>query len=471
MLVSPVKCKDASDSGCDQHRDCRLFIMKGLEMSVIVRTVTDIVDSELRNFSMYTIENRAIPSAIDGFKPTQRKLVYAIINEYRGNKVKVAELGGGLAKLNYAHGETSAQGAVITLAADWSNNCPVFTGHGNFGSRLVPEAAAPRYIYVSLSPDFKKFFIDDEVAPPSLDQDNPEPAHYLPVIPWVLVNGISGIAVGFKTEILPRSVESLIAATTECLKSPQKFLAAAKPIPPVFKDFSGTVVQSSQNQWKTVGIITPGARNTYTISELPVGFDREAYVSFLNTLVDRDAIRDYDDNCSKSGFCFTIKVSAQQKSAIDADPLKFFKLERTHTEILTTIGHDGKLKIFDTIAQLIHYFVEYRTVKFDDKIKYDIDRFSSEKDELELKIKFIAAVIDGHVDFKKLTKRQLLDWIAANISTADCAKRFANIPLYECTADEVQKLQSKVIDRDTELASLQKLTPTALYRTRLSKLK
>lgn len=440
-------------------------------MQIIEHTTTNIIDTELREYSMYTIENRAIPSAIDGFKPTHRKLIYSMINDYRGNKTKVAELGGSLAKLNYHHGETSAQGAVITLAADWSNNCPVFTGHGNFGSRLVPEAAAPRYIYVSLAPDFKKFFIDDEVAPPSLDQDNPEPAHYLPVIPWVLVNGISGIAVGFKTEILPRSVESLIAATAECLKAPQKFLAAAKPIPPVFKDFSGAVTHLGANQWKTSGIISYSGRNTYTISELPVGFDRESYVNFLNTLIDRDAIRDYDDNCSKSGFGFTIKVSAQQKVLIDTDPLKYFKLERTHTEILTTIGHDGKLKIFDTIAQLIHYFVEYRTTKFGDKIKYDIDRCSSEKDELELKIKFITAVIDGRVDFKKLTKRQLLDWIAANISTADCAKRFVNIPLYECTADEVQKLQSKVIDRDTELASLQKLTPTALYRTRLSKLK
>ena len=440
-------------------------------MQVIERNITNIIDTELREYSMYTIENRAIPSAIDGFKPTSRKLVYSMINDYRGSKTKIAELGGSLAKLNYHHGESSAQGAAITLAADWSNNCPVFTGHGNFGSRLVPEAAAPRYIYASLSPDFKKFFIDDEVAPRSADPDNPEPAHYLPIIPWVLVNGISGIAVGFKTEILPRSVESLIAATTECLKSPQKFLDAAKPIPPVFKDFSGAVVQSSQNQWKTVGIITPGARNTYTISELPVGFDREAYVSFLNTLVDRDAIRDYDDNCSKSGFCFTIKVSAQQKPAIDADPLKFFKLERTHTEILTTIGHDGKLKIFDNIAQLIHYFVEYRTAKFGDKINYDRDKCVAEKNELELKIQFINSVISGAVDFKKLTKRQLLDWISDNISTADCAKRFVNIPLYECTADEVQKIQAKVADHTTALAALEKLTPVALYKTRLSKLK
>lgn len=186
-------------------------------MNIIPRKLTNIIDTEFREFSMYTIENRAIPSAVDGFKPTQRKLVYAMITEYRGNKIKVAELGGGLAKLNYHHGEGSAQGAAVGLASDWNNNAPVFTGHGNFGSRLVPEAAAPRYIFASLSENFKKYFVDTEVAPKSNDPENPEPAHYLPIIPWVLVNGISGIAVGFKTEILPRSIKYLTSATLDLI--------------------------------------------------------------------------------------------------------------------------------------------------------------------------------------------------------------------------------------------------------------
>ena len=112
-------------------------------MKIEPRTLTQIIDTEFREFSMYTIENRAIPSVIDGLKPTQRKLLYAMITEYKGHKTKVAELGGGLAKMNYHHGEGSAQGAAIGLGSDWNNNAPVFTGHGNFGSRLVPEAAAP----------------------------------------------------------------------------------------------------------------------------------------------------------------------------------------------------------------------------------------------------------------------------------------------------------------------------------------
>lgn len=69
-------------------------------MQIIEHTTTNIIDTELREYSMYTIENRAIPSAIDGLKPTHRKLIYSMVNDYRGSKTKVAELGGGLVKLN-----------------------------------------------------------------------------------------------------------------------------------------------------------------------------------------------------------------------------------------------------------------------------------------------------------------------------------------------------------------------------------
>jgi len=440
-------------------------------MKIIERTLTDIVDKELREFSMYTIENRAIPSAIDGLKPGGRKLVYAMVNIYHGKKTKIAELGGALSSLGFHHGEGSAQSAAVTLTADWNNNAPIFIGHGNFGSRLVTDAAAPRYIFASLSDDFKKFFIDEEVAPKSSDLENPEPAHYLPIIPWVLVNGISGIAVGFKADILPRSIKTLVKATSECLKNPKKFLQDNKPIPPSFPHFKGEVVHVDGNQWRTRGIIEYVGKYTYKISEVPIGIDREAYITFLNGLLDKDLIRDYDDLCSKDGFGFIVKVSGQQKADVDLDPHKYFKLEKSHTEILTTLGHDGKLKIFDTVAQLIHYFVEYRTSKFGDKIAYDIDKVVHELDELKDKVKFIKLVINRKVDFRTSTKQQLLDFVTNNVTTQEYGRKFINIPLYECTHDEVDKLERKIAEKTAYHQSLLKVTPTSLYAEKLAGIK
>jgi len=427
------------------------------------KSITQIIDTEYRSYSMYVLENRAIPSAIDGLKSVTRKLLYAMINDYSGKKTKVAELGGGLAKHGYHHGEASAMGAAIGLASDWSNNEPIFTGHGNFGSRIVQEAAAPRYIFASLSPAYKTWFVDLEVAPVSTSEENPEPAHYLPIIPWVLVNGISGIAVGFASNILPRSTDSIVKAVKQCLKDPAKYLAANVNIDPTFPSFRGTVINTEPNQWKTRGIIDYIGKYQFKISELPVGWDREGYVEFLNGLIDSGKIKDYEDGCSDAGFEFNVKVSGEQKDKIEQDPFKYFKLEKSHSENLTTIGYDGKLKIFESVAQLIHYFVEYRLTKFSDKIAYEIQQDTSEVEFAKNKIKFIEFVIDDKVDFRRTTKSQLIEFIKENVTEAEYGKLFASIPLYDCTSDAVEALQTKIAKLEGGLTVLRSTTPLARY--------
>ena len=432
-------------------------------MKIENRKLTQIVDTELREFSMYTIENRAIPSYIDGLKPTQRKLLYAMIHEFHGKRVKINDLGC-ISKFNYHHGEASAISSAIGMSQSWSNNSPLFTGYGNFGSRLVQESAAPRYIFATLSESFKRYFIDTEVAPKAFDPENPEPAFYLPIIPWVLVNGISGISVGFKSDILPRNIETVLKSTKECLKDPEKFLEKNALIQPSWPDFKGQVVNIAPNQWKSLGTIEYIGRYKFKISELPIGYDRQTYVEFLNTLIDKKLIQDYDDVCSKEGFGFEVKVNIQQKTDIEKDPIKYFKLEKTHTEILTTLGPDGKLKIFDSVAELVYAFVTYRTSKFSDKIQYDIKQIDSELEELLAKKKFIQIVISKKFDFSTMSKSDLLQLVQTQVSTEDWAKRFINIPLYQCTVDEIKELEDTIALKQARLEELKKMDAKELYK-------
>jgi DNA gyrase/topoisomerase IV subunit A len=431
-------------------------------MKIIDKSITEIINTDYLEYAMYVLQNRAIPSAIDGFKPVHRKLVYCMLNVHGGKKTKVADLGS-ISSLNYHHGEASAMSAVTTLTADWNNNCPVFTGHGNFGSRLVQEASAPRYIYASLSPEFKKYFIDTDICPVSLDPDNPEPAHYLPTIPWVLVNGISGIAVGFATSILSRSIDTLSGEVKRCLKDPKRYLKDNRDVPPTFPHFKGTVTKGETNQWFTFGIVTYSGKNVYTITELPVGHDRESYINLLHGLIDSDKIRDFEDNCSEAGFGFTIKVSAQQKLAIDSDPIKYFKLSKPSTENLTTLGIDGKLKIFQTVSELIAYFVEYRLSKFGEKIEFQKTNLLLDIQELRDRVKFILSVVNRKVDFRVLSREDLLNFIHTNITRSDWGKTFINIPLYNCTMDSVKSLQDKISQLESDHRELLKETSLSRY--------
>jgi DNA topoisomerase-2 len=430
-------------------------------MNIVDQSITDIINADYMEYSLYTVQNRAIPSAVDGLKPVHRKLVYAMLNTHGGKKTKVVDLSG-ISSLNYHHGEASAAEAVNTLTAPWNNNCPVFTGHGNFGSRLVQEASAARYVFASISPEFKKYFIDNEVAPKSSDPDSPEPAHYLPSIPWVLVNGISGIAVGFATNILPRSIDTLLNEVKTCLKNPEKYLLANKDVPPTYPEFRGKVIKGETNQWITIGIIDYTSKNTYKISEVPVGYDRETYIGVLHDLIDSDKIRDFEDNCSEEGFGFTVKVTPAQKDKIDTDPLKYFKLIKPKTENLTTLGVDGRLKIFETISELIAYFVEYRLSKFGDKLEYEKETLISDIQEMKDRIAFIRAVITRKIDFRTMSKVQLLEYISENITTREWGKTFVNIQMWACTNDSVETLAKKIETAESHYKIL--LTETSMSR-------
>ena len=113
--------------------------------------ISEVARNEWRDFAIYTVESRAIPNMIDGLKSVQRFYLYSsIVNSPRDFK-KVAAVSGIISDYGYNHGEGSAAGAGQLMAATWSNNICLVEGRGSFGTRLVQEASAARYVYPRLS--------------------------------------------------------------------------------------------------------------------------------------------------------------------------------------------------------------------------------------------------------------------------------------------------------------------------------
>lgn len=432
-------------------------------MEITKRTIKDKIDVDFKEYALYTINNRAIPSAIDGLKPVQRKLLYAMMQypDRYSRKVKVAELAGGLAKLNFHHGESSAASAATNMAQKWANNVALLTGHGNFGSRKVQEPAAARYIFCTLSKEYDTYFRDEAICPPAIDPEDPEPQFYLPIIPWVLVNGVRGIAVGFATSILPRDPKLLMQLTKKVVKNPNTNIGI---VPPSFPDFIGTVDHVEGNTWKVRGIVSENGANGFIISEIPYGEDRAGYVQILNDLCDRNIINDYDDACSGDGFKFVVKCSRAQKEEILAkDPIKVFKLEKQYTENLTMIGHDNKIKVFETVEDVIKYFVAYRLTAFGRSIEFDRDKINKKLIELKDKVKFIKSFINSEFDIRKMTKADLIKFIETNITTEPHGKDFVSIPVYNLTQDAVEAFENAIGDLEEELIRLLEVTPQSRF--------
>ena len=112
------------------------------------KTVTQYLDEDYSLYGMYTLENRAIPSVIDGFKPTQRKIIFIADKVWKTGTekpLKIFQLGGKIAAdAQYHHSDGSLNGAIIAMAQSFNNSLPLLEEIGQFGSRRSPEAGAPR---------------------------------------------------------------------------------------------------------------------------------------------------------------------------------------------------------------------------------------------------------------------------------------------------------------------------------------
>ena len=268
-------------------------------------TLSQIADNEMREFAMYTIANRAIPNMIDGLKPVQRFYLYSSLVNTPKDYKKVSAVSGVVSDYGYNHGEGSAAGAGQLMAATWNNNICLVEGRGSFGTRQIQEAGAARYVYTRVHANFNKYIKDIDLAPEHYDPEHVPPQFYIPVIPLVLANGTKGIATGFATNILPRNEKDLIKACKEYLSKGK----ISKRLVVSFPDFKGTTQYDDlSDRFICQGVFERPSKTQIVITEIPYGYDREAYVKILDKLEEDDQIVSYEDQCSNDGFRFDVKL-------------------------------------------------------------------------------------------------------------------------------------------------------------------
>jgi len=398
------------------------------------KSITEFINNEYKDYSKYVVYQRAIPNIIDGFKPVHRKIFHVAMKHCKNASMKTASLTGFvLAEGNYHHGDASIEGAINTLTQNFvgANNIPMFNGEGSFGSRMIQVAAAGRYTKVRLNNDFLKYFTDFEITDKNVDPENPEPKCYLPTIPWVLVNGAEGIAVGFATYILPRDPEKIknyIRSRLEEKNSHYHF-------EPYFKDFKGKITKDpNSNSWIMEGCFEQIKNGLIKITELPIGFDREKYVAYLEKLLERKDIKDYDEDCKKN-FGFTVKVG---KDLTSEEIISLLRLRTTFTENIVVIDNENKLRQFEDPVKLVDYFINYRLAKYNERIRRNTQIVSNDIDLIKEKKKFVSMIISNKIDLTKLTKQELIKLLKANSFVF--VEKLIDMKIYQFTSDEIEKL-------------------------------
>lgn len=192
-------------------------IMKELDPSKVVDVkLKEEMEKSFIAYAMAVNVSRAIPDVRDGLKPVHRRILYSMgeMNLFNGSPYKkCARIVGDTMGKYHPHGDSAIYDALVRLAQDFSINCPLVDGHGNFGSVDGDSPAAMRYTEARLSKISKEMLadIDKEVVDfyPNFDDTEMQPTVLPARFPNLLVNGSDGIAVGMATNIPPHNLSEV----------------------------------------------------------------------------------------------------------------------------------------------------------------------------------------------------------------------------------------------------------------------
>ena len=439
------------------------------------KTITEFLSVEYKDFAMYSIEGRAIPSCIDGFKPSQRKVIHVANQIWKtGNEkvLKIFQLSGKVASdVFYHHGDASLNSAIINMAQKFKNNAPLLEEDGQFGSLRSPQAGAPRYIGTKLSDNFRLMYKDFDLLNYKEEEgEKIEPEFFLPIIPTVLINGSSGIAVGFATNILNRDVKSV---TDSCIK----ILTEKKieEIAPSLREFTGDFVQDTENhkRWIIRGKIERLNTSTVKITELPPSMTFEKYEDLLDKLCETKEIVSYDDNC-KDSIEYIIKFTRSDlEKATDEKLIKMFKLEEASTEIFSTLDENGKLKIFETTSEIIEYFVAFRLSYYHKRKEFMLAKMNHDLKILSNRGRFIKAILDEKLKINNVSKALIIEGIIEmKLDKIDDSYDYLlRMPIYSLTKELFEKLKEDFTTKKGEIKKLEETDPKDMYLDDLNDLK
>ena len=432
------------------------------------KTITDFLEDDFSSSALY-LSYRSLPSVADGLKQSHRKAVYTIKKKNIKDRQKVSQFGPLVAaETDYLHGDISIIGAITTLAQDYAgtNNLPLLVADGNFGTRFSHDPSAPRYIFTYPQKYFNSLFRKEDdcnLITQIFEGGVIEPRFYTPTLPMVLVNGCTGIGVGFASKILPRDPKSMIKVIKATLDGKKVNNDWFKPS---FKCFTGSVEGGADNKWFIKGAATLKGTKL-TITEIPVSYSLSDYLTILKKLKEKEVIVKYSDSSEDDKFKFEVVLSATE-AVKDLDTIMMdLKLIVPFTESLTCLDENNAITEYDNPKAIFDAYYKIKISYMEKRILSEMERLTKEAASFKEVYSFIKDVIDGRINLK-LKKAEVEKQIKARGYVN--VEKLLNMPLISITEERAAEAKSKWEAKEAELEAMKHETPSSLWKKDLDEL-
>ena len=346
------------------------------------------------NYSMYVILDRALPSLLDGLKPVQRRIIYAMselgLKHNTKHKKSARTVGDVLGKF-HPHGDTACYEAMVMMAQSFSYNSPLIDGQGNWGTQDDPKSfAAMRYTESKLTKYSDLLLRDLKNGTvewiPNFDGSLDEPKYLPSLIPNILVNGSSGIAVGMSTDIPPHNLGEIILALQHLLKNPKSsveeltdfipapdyptggsLLRNESDIDEIYNEGTGNIKLRAEYTSKSKEITVtslPYQASTTKIIEQIQSQIIDKKISFIGSVEDQSD--------EKNPVKIIIRIKGSSNTADDVMNHLYFTtdLEKTYRVNLNIITSEGKPKVMN-LKEILSQWLAFRVDTYKKQLNYE----------------------------------------------------------------------------------------------------
>lgn len=443
------------------------------------KNITDFFSGEYKEWAKSVVEERALPSVIDGFKPTARKVVHAAnVGSLKDGKLyKLLALSGDSMKLSlYSHGDASLNQVIINLCKSFNDNFNPLESDSQVGTLRDPDSAgSPRYLYVKQSPWMSNIYKTDYNLLNFVFEEGQyvEPEYYLPIIPTVLCKNNIGVAVGYAMHNISYNPLNIIDACIEYLNTSDINKTIVKPFIRHIKNSNWKL--NSDGKWMNYGEWSYNIkRDKMSVTDLPYDMTYDGFEKLLNKMQEKCIIKSWTNLSTGETLDYEItfnkgdlkKMFLKDKDGVQlATKMKLIK--QVPDDLLWLLDENKKLSYFNTIYSVIKYFVKFRLGIYEQRkertTKYLEEKYKENSDL----VKFIELVASEQLNLRNRPKAD----IKKDMEKYNLPIVLINTPMSKLTKEEQESLLKENQSIKEELEYIKNTTEKEMYINDLKDLK
>lgn len=451
------------------------------EEKILQDNIENLFGERFGRYSKYIIQDRALPDCRDGLKPVQRRILYAMYKLGMFPKTpykKSARIVGEVIGKYHPHGDTSVYEAMVRMSQSFKMLLPLVDMHGNNGSIDGDGAAAMRYTEARLSvyadyllKDLNKHTVN---FVPNFDDEELEPVVLPSRFPNLLVNGATGIAAGYATEMPPHNVGEIINAIIYRINKPDCSLSeimkivqgpdfptggivqGIDEIKKAFKTGRGKIVVKSRSE-----IVEAKNINQIIVTEIPYGVNKAQLVKKMTDVVSEkavDGVIDIRDESDREG----LRIVIDLKKDANAEDIRNFFLRTTDLQINYSYNNVciyNKRPVLMGLLELLDSYIEHQKEIITNRSNYDLNIAKKRLHIVEGLITMVS-ILDAVIQTirSSANKKDAKENIMANYHfTEEQAEAIVMLQLYRLTNTDIVALTKEKDDLNNKITELNEI--------------